>query len=99
MAETDEAKRLKEKSAKGASNMISDMFNSPEIRKIILKKALPIVIIIFAFFLMVLLFFDAVTQLLDLTWQTELILGAILFLATLICLLKNNIVKVIKNGN
>lgn len=88
-----ELERLKQKSAKGAMNIIGDLFNNPEIqqsiKKIIMRKFSIPIVAVFCLFIGILGLFDVAKQILGLGWQVEIVICALFVLIGLIYLLKN----------
>lgn len=88
-----EIEYLKEKSKKGALNVVGDILGDPEVQKVI-KKALTRevisqTLIMSCLFIGILKIYDVGKQVLGFGWQVELVISIILISVGLIYMLKN----------
>jgi len=84
-----ELEYLKQKSVKGAINIVGDVLGNPEIKKAIMRKATIPLIAVACLFIGLLGLFDVAKQLLGLGWQVEAIISLMLITICLSYLFKN----------
>ena len=88
-----EIERLKEKSTKGAMNIVGDILSDPKVQKVI-KKALTQevvtqTVVMSCLFIGILKLYDVAKQVLGFNWQVEAIISLVLITIGLSYILKN----------
>jgi hypothetical protein len=84
-----ELEYLKQKSAKGAMNVVGDILDNPEIKKALMRKVTMPLIAVACLFIGILGLFDVAKQVLGLGWQVEAVISLVLATIGLSYLLKN----------
>lgn len=97
-----EIERLKEKSKKGAMNIVGDILSDPKVQQVI-KKALTREVLVQSITMSCLLIgilklYDVAKLTLGFGWQVELVISIVLVLTGLIYMLKNMVIGN-KNGD
>lgn len=88
-----EIKRLQEKTANGAANMVGDILNNPKvqgtIRTVLVKEVMKSAILMSALFVGLMNLYGVAKQVLGFSWQVETVISFVLVAIGLSYMLKN----------